>query len=369
MKRLFKLVPVLAGFLTVVGCGGGASETTTETTSTTRALTGNVDGGTASVSALKALANTACLADTVIATDTAAATTTADVAEDCSFSVDLATGKSYAISFLLNGEFVASLIFDSGISGFSGSSLPISDGDTAIDLGTVTFSGSTAIPEIEPLDQIDCDDDGIFDSDDDDDDGDDVSDDEEEDCDLDGVSDDWDESEDDDACTTDLGDVAQVYEVKPRNDPNPEEGEAFVDLDKEVRARIGCLVDTSTVTDTTFQVASESDTIACTFEFSDEGDSHRKIKCKHEDQDFQASTLYTITLDGIQCEDGRGVESRSWSFMTTDEDTSDGDVEDDIDEEDELEDESDDSDSSDDEEDDDESDDDEEDTDEDSEEI
>lgn len=339
MKRLFKLAPVLAGFLIMVGCGGASSGTATSTTdSTTRALTGSVDGGSSSVSALMALANTSCLADTVIATDTTATTTTAEVAEDCSFSIDLATGKSYAISFLLDEEFVASLIFDSGISGFSGSSLPVSDGDGAIDLGTVTFSGFVALPEIEPLDQIDSDDDGVADSDDTDDDGDDVSDDEEEDCDLDGVSDDWDESEDAAACATDSGDVA-IFEVKPRNDPNPEEGEDFVDLDKEVRARIGCLVDTSTVTDTTFQVSSDSDAITCTFEFSDEGDDHRKIKCKHEDQDFQASTLYTITLDGIQCEDGRSVESRSWSFMTTDEDTSDGDIEDDIDEEDELEDE------------------------------
>lgn len=340
MKHLFKLTPVLAGFLIVISCGGGSSGTTTNTTdSTTRALTGSVGGGAASVSALKALVNASCLADTVIATDTTATTITAEVAEDCSFSIDLTTGKSYAISFLLDEEFVASLIFDSGISGFSGSSLPVSDGEGAIDLGMVTFSGFAAIPEVEPLDQIDSDDDGVADSDDTDDDGDDVSDDEEEDCDLDGVSDDWDESEDDDACTTDSGDVAQIYEVKPRNDPNPEEGEDFVDLDKEVRARIGCLVDTSTVTDTTFQVSSDSDAITCTFEFSDEGDDHRKIKCKHEDQDFQASTLYTIILDGIQCEDGRSVENRSWSFMTTDEDTSDGDIEDDIDEEDELEDE------------------------------
>ncbi len=332
-------VCLLAGLLwnsgcstTVAGSGSGSE--------TSRTLTGEVSSSQAALSMKNAASS--CAADTVLATNTSAETVSADVAEDCSFSIDLAIGSSYAISFLLEDSFVAALVFDTGITGFSGANLPISGGDSAIDLGVVTFSGSIAMAENEPLDQCDSDEDGLSDFEDDDDDGDEVDDDSESDCDLDGIWDDYEESD----CEDEVSDGSpRVLEVKPRNNDDDEgdddemEESDRVSLGKEVKARISCIVNPETVTEETFQVASsDGETVACDYEISDdEDDAQSRIKCHHE-EDFLADTEYTATLTGIQCEDGQEIPAVSWSWMTETEGDDEEDFEDLFDDEDELED-------------------------------
>lgn len=323
------LGPLIVLFL-LAGCGGaGSSGGGTET----REITGTVSSS--GTPALKTQTDADCAADTVIATDPSGGTTVAEVDELCNFSLTLEIDRSYVISFSKDGVFVATLLFDSGVGGFTGSDLTITAGDEAIALGQITITGNVAIPEFEPEEQTDEDGDGLNDLEDEDDDNDGVEDEiDGEDCDLDGVEEGGEEEE---SCEEE-GDLARVLEVKPRNDPHPELGEDRVDLDKEVKARISCEVDQTTVTAETFRVESDSDTIACTFEFSGTGSSGNRIKCKHGSQDFLPDTVYTATIDGVQCLDGRGVEPRSWSWLTEEEDEDEGDVEDDLDEEDEAED-------------------------------
>lgn len=328
-------VSLLAITFALIACGGAGSSDNT-TTEESRTLTGSVPSGDASLTSFTTRQLGLCAADAVMATDTAGESTTANVEADCTFSLTLSVGKAYVISLLLDNAFVATLLFDSGVGGFTTSTLPVGAGDGAIDIGTITVSGTVATCDREPLEQNDHDDDGEDDLEDDDDDNDGVNDDEEEDCDLDGHIDDLDE---DDSCEADedRNDEARVLEVKPRNDPHPELGEDRVDLDKEVRARIACTIEQASVNADTFRVEAVGDVIDCTYEFSGRGRGDT-VRCEHDDQDFLADTTYTATLEGVLCEDGRTVKTTSWSWRTETADDDEGDAEDDIDEEDEEED-------------------------------
>lgn len=275
-----------------------------------------------------------CLADTVIATDTAGETTVTSVDSACDFTLELAIGSSYVISFTEDGSFLATLIFDSGIVGFTSSDLTMTAGVGAIDLGPISISGNLAVPENEPEAETDEDGDGLDDLEDEDDDDDGVEDElDGEDCDLDGIEE---GDEEDEECGEET--TARVLEVKPRNDPHTDEGEDRIDLDKDVKARLSCEVDQSTVTEETFRVDSPSDVISCTYKFSGSGRSGNRIECEHDDQDFLPDTVYTATVDGVKCLDGRDVTPRSWSWLTEEDDDDKGDVEDDLDDEDEAED-------------------------------
>lgn len=328
--------------LVLAACGGS----TTGGGSGTRTVTGFLASPAAGSTSFLKYAVADCAADTVIATDTAGNTVTAAVDDDCGFSLTLTIGASYAISFAKDGVFVAVLVFESGTGEFLSSTFTVSDGESGINLGTITITGNTGIPANNPLGQNDTDGDGQNDLDDLDDDNDGIDDDEEADCDLDGVDDDIDrddddcddEAEDDDGA----GNTGKVLEVKPRNDPQPDRGDDTVDLDKVVRVRIACALDETTVTDETFVVASEdgTDTIACVFDFNtDKGGTHTKIRCEHDEQDFLPNTVYSATIDGILCEDGTPVESVTWSWRTEDADDDEGDAEDNLEDEDEHEDE------------------------------
>lgn len=340
--------------MSLMACGGASTSATgTTTDSTERAITGNLSSGGASLAtpALVAGGSAAqltadgCYADTVIATDTTGAAVTADVDAACDFSMELTPGKSYSIGFVLDGSFVASLVFDAGVTGFTSSALPVSDGTGAIDLGAIVLSGNVATSANNPLDECDSDDDGISDLDDSDDDNDGTDDASESDCDLDGVIDDNDDSDDDESCSAsfDATTEARVLEVKPRNDPDTDAGEDFVDLDKEIKARIGCVIDESSVTSETFSVvAGDGTALMCEYRFSDTDDSseHQSIKCRHESEDFLPDTDYTITISGVMCEDGRTVQESSWQFHTESAEEADDapDAEDELDDEDEAED-------------------------------
>ena len=330
---------IAAFLLLVASCGGSSSsDSALQDELQTRTLSGSVPTAS-SPSASSKVATLAsaddCLADTVIATDTEAQTVESEVGLDCGFTMELELGKAYTIGLVSGGAFVATVLFDSGITGFSGTALPVGDGEGVIDLGVITISGTVAIPENEPLEAMDEDGDGIDDLLDDDDDSDDIADADEVDCDLDGIIDDLDL---DSTCDDDDDvDMAKVLEVKPRNDPQPEHGNDTVDLDKDIKARTSCVIDQSTVTAETFRVEPDSgEAIACVYDFSGRG-TGSIIKCKHDDDPFLADTLYTVILDGVLCDDATPVAVRSWSFMTEDEDSGEGNVEDEIDDENEAE--------------------------------
>lgn len=329
----------LAGLMmALASCGGTGSTTSAAATSGTRTISGEVPVAT-SAGLTRALTTGACSADTVITTDTLGTTQSADVSsEDCSFTITLTTGKSYVIGFVLEDEFVATLTFDSGVAGFASSVLPLADGDSTVVLGTITISGNIAMPETNPLDFIDSDGDGMNDRDDTDDDADGTEDEAEDDCDLDGAIDDHD---DDSECEDDEAEsdpnIAQVLEVKPANATEPDED--GVDLDKKVKARIGCQVTEGSVNAESFSVVSEIGVaLNCEFNFSGSEDDFTTIKCEHENEDFLPGTGYTATINGILCEDGRSVESVSWQWTTETEDDDEGDTEDELDDADELED-------------------------------
>ena len=346
MKTYIKrLLSLLAGFILIAGCGGATSGTAADNADgDTRTVTGNLASGSGA-GLVKGLHADDCEADMVIATTTSGETSSADVEEDCSFSLSLSVGQSYVIGLALDDEFIATLIFDSGISGYTTSVLPLSAGEI-LDLGIITIFGDLATPENEPLGECDNDGDGEDDLEDEDDDNDGTEDEMEEDCDLDGSLDDYDEDEDDCEEDEEGEDEARVLEVKPRNDPHPGEGEDTIDLEREIKARLSCEVDRDTVNTDTFYIVSEDgmDIIACEYEFSRSGSSGNRIECDHDDQDFLPDTVYIATVDGVMCADGRSVEARSWEWLTESEDDDEGCFEDEFDEEDELEDEEDDDD-------------------------
>jgi len=331
MKKSAILIAFGMALILATGCSGGSG--TSSGGSSTRAVTGNVSnpGGNVNQALMAGLAAVAddCSADTVMATDTSGNSTQASVSDDCSFSLTLDVGTSYVVSFLMEDEFVASLIFDTG-NGDTTSVISVSDGSSAIGLGQITITGNVAEPASNPLSQCDEDDDGLDDYDDSDDDGDEVDDADEEDCDLDGYSDD-DDSDDSDCEGDDNQSSGQIKDVKPRNDPHTDLGEDRVDLDKDIRARIHCTVDPSTVTAQTFMVESEDgEPLDCTFSF-DETSSGTRITCDHNG--FADDTVYTATLNGILCEDTTAVESGSWTWLTETEDDDEGCEEDDRDDE------------------------------------
>ncbi len=280
-----------------------------------------------------------CAADTIIATDSSAETVSVAIDEDCDFAVTLEIGKSYVLSLSHENSFVATLIFDTGAS-FSSDNVTVGAGSGPIQLGEITITGNVAIPEFEPCDQMDTDDDGVVDFDDEDDDGDGIEDEFEDDCDLDGFlndhdfdMEDCDEGEEDEEDEED--DEAYVLEVKPRNDSHPELGEDRVDLDRDIKARINCSVDSDTVNEDTFIIYHDDEELDCNYR----GNSHGKgklgtqttIECE-PNEDMHSDALYTALIDGVMCRDGREVETVAWSWLTEPYDDDEGHYEDYLDE-------------------------------------
>lgn len=313
MKSLLLSFFFLTGIALGGACGGNA-EGGTEFGNPTRSLIGELDPSDGGLSS--------CPADRVIATDTAGETTQTDVRSGCSFELPLTPDRSYVISYTLEDQFVATLIFQSSVSSLTSSVLFVSSGSTGIDLGKITFDNGKASPEKNPVAQNDRDGDGDDDLDDEDDDNDSTPDEEEEDCDLDGYLDDDDESECEEEEDEEEGDNGgddeedegegeaeqpRVLEVTPRN------GETHVDLDDEIRLRFGCAIDESTLTAGTFTVTAQNDTVTCEFDLDDSGD---RVDCEHEEDPFLENRTYTATVAGMKCEDGQTIAATSWSWTT-----------------------------------------------------
>ncbi|MBI4125857.1 MAG: hypothetical protein HY465_00030, partial [Deltaproteobacteria bacterium] len=313
--------------LVVMGC---TNASTGESDAGARTVTGQLASGSGSLSKSHV---DGFVADEIIATATDGSTVTAEIEADGSFSLDLVVGKAYVISLVLDDQFVATVIFASRV-GFASTALPVSAGGT-LNLGTVTISGTMASVADDPFDELDGDGDGEADADDADDDEDGVADEDEEDCDLDGILDDFEETsceEDDD------GALARILEVKPRNDPQPELGDDDVDLDKEPRARASCVLDQTSVSAETFSIVSDSgDEVVCEYTFSGRARSGDTVRCRHA-IDFLPSEIYTATISGLLCEDGREIPDVSWSWLTEDADDDDGDTDDEFEDESEADD-------------------------------
>lgn len=329
IKQRVSCALMIAGMIGITACQGSSTSGSATSSSDTRALTGSVSSAETTNSNSSFLQNDSsldCEADQILATDSTGESLSTDVDANCDFSISLILGKSYNISFLKNSEFIASLIFSRRLNGDTTSTIPVSEGTGAIDLGSIIFSGNVASPEQNPLHHCDFDGDGISDYDDDDDDGDGTYDDNESDCDLDGFDDDFDLSSDD-SCLPGGGNSSLgglILRVKPFD------GAPDVDLDKDVRIDVGCRLDRTTVTnDTVIVMDADLNQMTCDLRVEPEH-FHDKIVCRHRDEPFTANTTYTVTLDGLYCDDDTQIETVSWNFSTELQDDDDGDLEDEL---------------------------------------
>lgn len=167
----------------------------------------------------QAYAASTCPADTIIAVDADANSTIAEIADDCSFELNLPINTSYSINFTLDDVFVATMIFQS-TSTTESTNFVLSAGDTPVDLGVVYINGIFANPEANPYEQNDRDDDGINDYEDTDDDDDGIDDEEDYvDCDGDGYFEDGDDCEEETECEADDADCDGV---RDENDNCPD---------------------------------------------------------------------------------------------------------------------------------------------------
>lgn len=257
--------------------------------------------------------NGTCAATSVVADPEDNPPISEQIGPDCRFSLSLEINHAYEISFENSGVFVARLVFDSNPDTFPATFLYLAAGDTAIDLGTITFDGAEATAANSPSTQNDQDGDGISDYEDTDDNNDETSDTDEEDCDLDGVIDVNDNDisscspeEEEDGETSPS---RQVVEVTPRNNS------INIGENADIGARFNCTVDTATVNTTTFSVASEGEFLDCDYIFANEG---KVVLCAHDETNLISLASYTAVIDGIDCTDGAEVNPESWSWTTLD---------------------------------------------------
>lgn len=287
----------------------------------------------------KAVATEHCVADQIVAIpfDADGATLTEDIADDCSFVIELEVGLVYAIRFDLAGEEVAVLTWETGNNALRANSLYVSEGKSAIAVGRVSLGGGRATPESSPLVSTDADGDGTSDFADADDTNDGTADEDEEDCDLDGLPDvvegifdctDDDDSADDsteddgvdDAATDDDeedGDTtlepATILEVLPRNRAGLTSGILAADLDDDVVLRADCVLDPESVTSATVTVTDALGlAVACEFELDADGDT---LTCTHATL-FTPLMTYEASAEGLLCLDARTVTSVTWSWLT-----------------------------------------------------
>jgi len=299
-------------FVFFISCTGtlslGGSEAGNPPTSSNRSVLGNVTATSNSSTSFLTANAAGCEADLVIAFDSTGGMTEAEAGSDCSFDLNLATGKAYEIEFYLNNEFVAYLVMMNDDSILETQVMIVSPDDDSINLGHITIIDFQAFPENQPATQNDIDDDGIFDFDDEDDDGDGRFDNEEEDCDLDGFLDDFDDFFSDGFNCADGDDFApEVIDVVPWND------EEFVPLDQEVLVLFSCDIDFTTVNSSTFQIKDPlNNTTSCTYDI----DGNDLIICNHDGDPFDNDTEYTATINGVKCLDGQTIPTIAWSWNT-----------------------------------------------------
>lgn len=321
MKRIYKLSALVG--LSLIGLSAcnsglntGLSGTTTSLNDGLTTVTGTVElaDGSSTTQFLKSLSS-GCAADELIATDSSGDQTTTPIqAEDCSFEISLPSDESYNFGFFVNNELMANMVFSSGTNGFSQSSLPLQGVRGALNLGRILMEGSQAVPDFNPLRSLDFDQDGLNDFADLDDDDDGIADELEEDCDLDGVRDDYDGSC---ACRGQRGGTrhGDILEMRPSR--QGDHRAQVIPLDERVRVRLACVADETTISSETFSVISDDDAhqITCDYEVRTLGDSgNSQIICHHDEDLFVPDTTYTVTMDGVLCDDGNAAESLTFQM-------------------------------------------------------
>lgn len=257
-----------------------------------------------------------CVADAVTAADVNSDyVVTGSVSEDCTFELELETGRTYQFSFEKDDAFVAHMVFTDSDS-LQTNSFLLSAADSILNFGNILFNGQTATPENEPAAQNDEDGDGTPDSEDLDSDGDGTLDLLELDCDLDGIADDLDS--DLSTCVEDVIDdtevlLTRILEVFPHNLSGISNILTAVSINAPIQARFDCEVDPATVNSTTFSVVNSlNQAVACTYAYSS---NNRVVTCNHP-SNFLNLTVYTATVEGVACVDAEPIGETAWSFRT-----------------------------------------------------
>lgn len=307
MKNILFITLFLIYSLTLTSCGSSTLGGTEAGNPSMRNVNGQLSSNSNNTATLMAATHN-CPADAVTAINSLAETFPATVNSDCTFTLSLPVNKSYAINFILDEAFVASMIFTNSSTSITATTFVLSSGNTDIDLGIISLNGSQAHPEDQPAQQNDRDDDGVFDFDDD------FSD---RDCDLDGYYDLFDDS--DDECDVEDDDInddndnssesteqAEVFDVYPENEDED------IDPEDSIEVQLGCSVNETSVTAASFIVETDGNSIVCEHELSS---SNQILECSPE-ENLQEETTYTVTLDGIECENGEIIPITSWSFTT-----------------------------------------------------
>lgn len=293
----------------LISCGDLGGTETGNPSDDLRTVTGTVPAST-TTSLNKAMLSSGCSADAVQVEDSEETTTTALVESDCTFSVSVSVGTEYILSFLQEEATVGVLRPNAGSALLTLLAMRVSRGSGGIVLGQIAIANFVATPQNEPANQNDQDADGISDLLDDDDDGDGTLDVDEADCDLDGFFDDVDG--DISSCSNNAATV-RIRQVSPHSDRTFMRPARRVSSNRPIRIRAACDIDESSVSSATLQVTAENDTVQCALSFSSSG---RRVECDHDDDPFMADTIYTATVDGLFCDTGERIESRSWSWKT-----------------------------------------------------
>ncbi len=315
---------IMSCALWLTACGSAdqtASSVDPAVSSKTTTLSGSVGAGSATTKSVSSSGT--CEADSVVATDTNGQATQAAVQNNCGFTLTIQPTQSYVITLLLNGQFVATLQFDSGVAGFPTTLLTVRDGTTTIALGRIHINGSTGKSTTEPLSAG-------------------ASEDEGEEL-ANGESPECHGGNTKAADCATANTEAHVLAVRPR----PEAFCKFLEqagvevrfcdrvpLKAPVTAWVNCRVDSDSINSTTFHVEANGKPISCDYRLvrwlRAPRAKHHLVRCWHRADPFTADTIYTATLDGLRCQDGRTVAKRTWSWLTIDAARKDVDSDDDI---------------------------------------
>lgn len=308
MKSRFKilggmlLVLLLSGITACGGQGGSSSAGTVSVTGKLNSASATSPGqNLAMAQALSSDVATSGI--TVIATNERGNTTTTTTNDVGSFTLDLEPGHTYVISFFLQQTYLGTLVFNISSSGeFTTTAFRLNPGDGAIGLGNIACAAGSCVGDLNPLCQLDRDDDGTVDCEDADDDNDGTEDMDEEDADHDGIEDDLEENED----AEDDDDDAAVASCKvTRMEPNA--GEKGVDLSEKIKVRFSHKLDESTVTADSFYLSNAAGKVSTTLKIENE-DDHGEIRLI-PDSKLDPLTEYSVHVDdSIQCSNGLGLE-------------------------------------------------------------
>ena len=311
MIKAAKIISIILTLLTYACGSGGGSEAGNAERSVIGSVTSNNPNLAKAMNFSQKAAADFCVADQIIATDSSAQTTNAVLTDNCSFTLALATGQSYSLAILLEGEFIANVLFNNGPNTLNSNFMLVSSGNGDIDLGELSIINLTARPGQEPSRQTDFDDDGIFDFDDEDDNDDGEDDVDEEDCDFDGIFDDFDDI--DEGCEDEVdeeGGTPEILEIFPSDDAGIDNNNR-IEVDEEISARFDCEIDEDSVDDASFVIESDDHTVTCEYETDDD-----EIVCEHDDDEFDEDTIYEASIDGIFCENSEEAETLTWRFRT-----------------------------------------------------